>query len=315
MTSRIRRAVAGSVVVGAVLLSIIAGTLWSVDGNWWGAEQRRDPRDASVSSDISREDADWRGQVAIGGGSSTSCLVLGELLRQTLIERGYRVIDLVGMETPERIRQALADADVDLVWCNTPPELASQNGNGLADVVVVPTFVLDGWRLVVSEALAAQLPELTISALARVCEAAGSQIRFAAASPAPAHILGLLQLEDVANLCIDGETPVLPLAEVETRLKLTRIDLAVVPRLEETLTVAGFVPLDDDRGVMPQDAVQIVVQRSLLEQYPEIGSMLLSLGERVTTEIVHHLVTQVRLLRRSVEDVVREFLASSQPSA
>lgn len=311
MTVQKRRVVAGSVGIGVLFLSLIAGTVWwSLDAGRRGEEKVPGAGEPHASSDVSLDTTQGGGRITVGGGSSPSSLVLGELLRQTLIEEGYLIVDLVGMETPGHIRQALADTDIDLVWCAAAPESASS-----ADIVALPTRVFAGWRVIVSERLASQLSQPTLSALSTACEPLHAQIRSAAAEPFSVQILDHALLQEGTLLCIDEGTPVFSLAEAETQLKLTRVDLAVVPRLEETLTVAGFIPLEDDLGVLPQQPVSMIVRRSLLERDAELEPLLRSLGEHTTTEIIHHLVTQVRLLQRDVEDVVREYLTSLPPSA
>ena len=42
--------------------------------------------------------------------------ILGRLVQQALDGAGYRVIDLIGLGNRERVEQAVANWDVDLIW-------------------------------------------------------------------------------------------------------------------------------------------------------------------------------------------------------
>ncbi len=98
------------------------------------------------------------------------------------------------------------------------------------------------------------------------------------------------------------------LEEVEALLKFGAVDVAIVGSLEETLTISGFLELEDDLRVLDRDLISMIVQKSISTNYADINDILKTLGERLTSEVLHGLVSRIRLLRQEPEDVARVFL-------
>ncbi|MEE8593037.1 MAG: glycine betaine ABC transporter substrate-binding protein, partial [Candidatus Bipolaricaulota bacterium] len=98
------------------------------------------------------------------------------------------------------------------------------------------------------------------------------------------------------------------LKEVEALLKFGAVDVAIVGSLEETLTLSGFPAIEDGLRALGQDPISMIVQQSISTKYPEVNDVLKTLGERLTSEVLHSLVSRIRLLHKEPEDVAREFL-------
>jgi osmoprotectant transport system permease protein len=98
------------------------------------------------------------------------------------------------------------------------------------------------------------------------------------------------------------------LEEVEALLKFGAVDVAIVGSLEETLTLSGFIAIDDDLKALPEDPISMIVQQSILDTHPGLRDILEQLGERLTSAVLHDLVSRIRLLHREPDDVAREFL-------
>ena len=98
------------------------------------------------------------------------------------------------------------------------------------------------------------------------------------------------------------------LEEVEALLKFKAVDVAIVGSLEETLTLSGFPAIEDELRVLGQDPISMIVEQSILTKYPEVNNVLKTLGERLTSEVLHNLVSRIRLLHKEPKDVAREFL-------
>ena len=276
-------------------------------GNWWGVASIRDPRDAIVSNGVSLEQSAWKGTIAVGTGSDDVRVLLGRILQWTLAEEGFRVIDLVGMGPSERVQQALIDADVDLIWWSGS-DLEPQPPIEGSSFVVLPTPALEGWRIIVSAQLADRLSEATVAGLADWCSGSGERLRYTATSAlGDESFEGLLAAYGLAA-SVRSFTQADALEEVEALLKFGAVDVAIVGNLEETLTLQGFVAIEDELQVLEQGSISMIVQQSIVTTYPETQHVLKALGERLTSEVLHNLVSRIRLLHKEPEDVAREFL-------
>ena len=63
--------------------------------NWWGRSSSRDSTEAVVSDGVLLEQSAWKGVIAVGTGSTDVRVLLGRILQFSLIEAGFRVVDLV----------------------------------------------------------------------------------------------------------------------------------------------------------------------------------------------------------------------------
>ncbi len=279
-------------------------------GNWWGPHVERDASSAVTFGEVSLDVSAWKGTIAVGSGMDDVSLVLGRLLQQVLEGAGYRVIDLVGMGTSDRLQQALLDADVDLIWWDGG-EAGEPTTFANGEPSVISTRASDGWRIVISERLAEQLAEATASDLGRWYESTGEQLRYTSTASLGDEAFGEFTAAYALKDSVRSFTPSESLSEVEALLKFGAVDVAIVRSLEETLTVSGFVALSDDREVLEERAISMIVTPGLAEAYPDVLVVLSSLGERITENVLHDLVSRVRLLRKEPADVAGEFLATS----
>lgn len=276
-------------------------------GNWWGTASSRDSSDAVVSDGVSLEQSAWKGVIAVGTGSGDVHVLLGRILQYTLIEVGFRVVDLVGMEPSERVQQALLDSDVDLIWLSGTTS-GSQSPIEGSSSSVVSSGAVEGWRMIVSTRLADQLTESTASGLSDWINETGEQLRFAATSELSDEEFDAL-LAAYGMIGSDRSfTRSEALEEVEALLKFGAVDVAIVGSLEETLTIAGFLEITDDLQILGQAPISMIVQQSVSTDYKETDEILVALSERLTSEVLHDLVSRIRLLHQEAEDVAREFV-------
>jgi glycine betaine/choline ABC-type transport system substrate-binding protein len=96
--------------------------------------------------------------------------------------------------------------------------------------------------------------------------------------------------------------------ETEAAVKLPTIDIGIVNRIEETLSLMGFELLRDDGNFFEASQTVFVLQEDLLERYPELATIEKELRTLLTTEILHSLATRVRLLYLDPREVAREFM-------
>jgi hypothetical protein len=271
-------------------------------GNWWG-ETRSDPSSAKTSGDVDLEDSAWSGVVAIGTESEVFQVVLGHVLRQTLEELGFRVIDLIGLGTDERLRQALLERDVDLVWWTTKADEAADEG-----IETIGTRAVRSWEVVASLGFADRLPRISLAGMSDWLGLEGGTIRWAVprayGDAAFTWLVTTCGIDPARAAVTWTET----LEESETLLKFGLAELAVVENLQEGLTSSDYVVLEDDIGVFDVAPIVAKLRDDFLGDHPEIETALVTLADHLTTETVHGLVNRVRLLQRDPSEVAREFL-------
>jgi len=260
-------------VKNATSLTLLAG------GNRWS------PAAPRVEGLVSVPESGWKGSIALGSGTSTADRVLGRLLEWMLTEDGVHVVDLVGLGSDDALLAALGRGDVNAVWWDTgdPP-------SGLPFWVISPR---QGWSLVAKPGLS---PEQSAGE-ASISLAVPSGVATALADDA-ARKAGLLvgKVESADSS-----------AAAENLLKFGAVDCAVLDRLEETVTLSGYVALDT-ADALPSSSMGLVVEG----QTGDVGSALRATFERLrahlTDEDLKNLVSRVRLLGRDPLDVAMEYL-------
>ena len=276
-------------------------------GNWWGDPSQRDAAVAAISGDVSLESSAWIGTIAVGAGSDGVSMLLGRILQLTLSEQGFHVIDLVGLGPTHIVQQALLDEDVDLIWCCTMDEPGVVSIDTIPSVLI-PTSAVEGWRVVVSTQLAAELAEPSISGLAAWAAETRGSFQVTTVSTFDEEAFEVLITAYDLNESIESLTRAKTLDEVEALLKFGAVDVVIVESLKETLTLSGFLAIEDDLGVLEQSPISMVLQQRLVDEYPEIGRVLEALGRRLTSEQLHDLMTRIRTLRKDSDDVAQEFV-------
>ena len=257
----------------ATSLTLLAG------GNHWSGAT------AHVLGRVSIPESGWKGTIALGSGTSTVDLVLGRLLEWMLSEDGVRVVDLVGLGPGDDLAGALDRGDVNAVWWSEgspPPD---------APFWVVPAR--EGWSLVAS----ASVSSAQESGKVPVSIAVPSSVATNLAQQAVTH--AGLSMGKVESAATSGAA--------ESLLKFGTVDCAVLDRLDETVTLAGYVMLDT-ADVLPSTSIGLVVERVT----GDVGSTLRATFERLrshlTDETLRNLVSRVRLLGRDPLDVAMEYL-------
>jgi glycine betaine/choline ABC-type transport system substrate-binding protein len=98
------------------------------------------------------------------------------------------------------------------------------------------------------------------------------------------------------------------LQECEALLKLGAADVAIVGNLEETLSSADFVVLKDDRRGFESADISVILRREVGDRFPEIVQVVSDLCPRLTEDVLHGLVSRMRLLHQDPTIAAREYL-------
>jgi len=239
-----------------------------------------------VSGGVRLPQSAWKGTVVVGAGASPTSRVLGRLLELCLADAGFRVVDMVGFSSEEALLAALARGDVDAAWC--------LGGSGSGAFWEVPART--GWVLVASSGVA-DVQRATESGTTRRTTVS------VAASPGVSEEL-VRQALDHSGFALGAFQMAATADTAETTLQFGGADVAVVDRIDETVTLAGFRALDDG-GLLPSVSIGLALSATPSEGLRDV---FLRLAPWLTEDNLHGLVSRVRLLHRDPLDVALDFL-------
>jgi osmoprotectant transport system substrate-binding protein len=274
-------------------------------GNAWGGASRRGVMDARVSPNVNLRESAWKGTIAIGTEASDLQEILGHILRIALTHAGYHVADLIGMGTAGLVQNAAKVGDIDLITLESAGTGVPSADAGLTSFVLPARAA---WIAVVPESVADRLAERSLSALGAMLRDAGQALLWAVPQAVGEPVVAALR--DAYGLGGQVRTVVWAktLAEAEALLTFGAAEFAVLESLEETVTLSGFVGLEDDLHILPSETLAAMVRTELLAEYPEVGDVLSRLVPQLTPPALRDLMSRVRLLDRSPEAVATEFL-------
>ena len=240
-----------------------------------------------VSGDVRLPQSASRGTVVVGAGASPTSRVLGRLLELCLADAGFRVVDMVGFSSEEALLQALTRGDVDAAWC-----LGSSAGAGAFWEIPART----GWMLVASSGVAdAQ----------RANESGTTRRTSVSVAASPGAPEGLVrQALDHSGFVLGAFQMAATADAAETALQFGGVDVAVVDRIDETVTLAGFRVLDDGR-LLPSVSIGLALSATPSDGLRDV---FLRLAPWLTEDNLRGLVSRVRLLHRDPLDVALDFL-------
>ncbi len=275
-------------------------------GNQWGDGPSGGIAEALVSPDVNLLESAWKGTIAVGTEASDLQEILGDILRIALARAGYRVVDLIGMGSALLVQDAAKAGDIDLITLESAGVGAPNADAGLTSFVLPARA---GWVAVVPQGVADRLPERSLSALAAMLGGDGQALLWAVpqavGEPAVAALRDAYGLGGQVRAVVWAKT----LAEAEALLTFGAAEFALLESLEETVTLSGFVTLEDDRHILPSETLVVMVRTGLLADHPDVGDVLSRLVARLTPLALRDLMSRVRLLDRSPEAVAMDFLA------
>jgi parallel beta-helix repeat protein len=239
-----------------------------------------------VSGDVRLPQSTWKGTVAVGAGASPTSRVLGRLLELCLVDAGFRVVDMVGFSSEEALLAALARGDIDAAWC--------LEGSGIGAFWEIPART--GWLLVASSGVAdAQ----------QATESGATQKLPVSVAASPGVSEGLVrQALEHSGLALSVFQMAATADAAETTLQFGGADVAVVDRIDETVTLADFRALDDG-GLLPSVSIGLALSATPPEGLRDV---FMRLAPWLTEDNLHGLVSRVRLLHRDPLDVAFDFL-------
>jgi len=137
----------------------------------------------------------------------------------------------------------------------------------------------------------------------------GISVKLGAPAECPTRPFCQPGLEKTYNIKISGLTPLafdsLP---VKQALKANSIQLGEVATTDATLGQFGLVILDDDKNLQNADNLIPIVNKSKLDQHPQIATAINPLAAVLTTADLAHLNNQVDGERETVEQAAKTYL-------
>jgi osmoprotectant transport system substrate-binding protein len=260
-----------------------------------------------VSSGVIVPPSALKDAIAVGTRDSLDQVMLGRLIQLALQDNGFKVIDLIGLGEAERLKGALLDGDVDLAWSD--PRMLNAEELLSSEFTSFPTIAVQNrFAVVVSPELASKLASRTTSELSHLIREGGVKVIFAVP-----NTLSRAEFESCVSLYdlpITEEDVIWTkgLEETEILLQVGTVQVGFVRWIEETLSLTGFLLLEDDKSFFAVSQSALTVDRGLLARYPEIETIEMELSPLLTAEIIHSLASHVRLLHRDPTEVAREFL-------
>ena len=139
----------------------------------------------------------------------------------------------------------------------------------------------------------------------------GIAVKLAAPAECPTRPFCKPGLEKTYGIKISGITPLafdsLPAKQA---LKSGKVQLALVATTDATLDQLGLVVLTDDKKLQNADNLIPIVNKSVLDQHPQIADAINPLASVLTTDDLGNLDNQVDGERKTVEDVAKAYLQS-----
>jgi osmoprotectant transport system substrate-binding protein len=137
----------------------------------------------------------------------------------------------------------------------------------------------------------------------------GISVKLAAPAECPTRPFCKPGLEKTYNIKISGITPLsfdsLPLKQA---LKSGKVQLGLVATTDATLAQLGLVVLDDDKNLQNADNLIPIVNKSVLDQHPQMADAINPLASVLTTEDLGNLDNQVDGQRKTVAEVAKAYL-------
>jgi osmoprotectant transport system substrate-binding protein len=137
----------------------------------------------------------------------------------------------------------------------------------------------------------------------------GISVKLAAPAECPTRPFCKPGLEKTYNIKISSVTPLafdsLPLKQA---VKSGKVQLGLVATTDATLDQLGLVVLDDDKDLQNADNLIPIVNKSVLDQHPQIADAINPLASVLTTEDLGNLDNQVDGQRKTVEEVAKAYL-------
>jgi len=298
-------------------------------GEGGGGEGGGEGGGGETASDV----ADLSGaSFTVGSKEFTEQLILGQLTVQVLEDAGADVTDETGITGTTNVRKALESDEIDMYWEYTGTGWAELLGHDAGDAATDPQELFDAvaeedlskndvewlalapvnntYAIATSQSTSDELGVATLSDLAGVTSSSPEDATLCAASEFIDRPDGLPGLEEAYGFSFAEDA----LTEVELGIVFTRVPQGDPCKFGEVFATDGRIPandmvvLEDDKSFFVIYNLALTMNKSVLDEYPELEDLFAPIAEKLTTEELQALNSQVDVDGLPEEQVAQKWL-------
>ncbi len=285
--------------------------------------------DADVEDDeVVEVEEGARGEIVVSGKTFAEALTLGYLTVYLLEDRGFDVVDEVGLAEVALIRPALESGEIDIYWEYTGTGL--MNVMGHEEVVTDPQECFELIRdwdfdthnivwldyapanntfvLFTSSELHEEMGWTTISEVAAYIDE-GNSLELATPAEWTERADGLPNFE--AHYGFEyprGDLVIVELGLAYQAVGTGQADVGIGDATEGRIAQYNLVVLEDDKLFFPAYNPSPVVRGEILDAYPDIAPIMKELSVMLDLETLTLLNKRVAVEGEQPEDVAKDFL-------
>jgi osmoprotectant transport system substrate-binding protein len=263
--------------------------------------------------------------LTVGGKAFTEQLIISEMSKQLLEQKGYTIDKKDGMGT-KIVRAALENGEVDLYWEYTGTSLITFNKitdklspeetyervkqlDGEKGLVwLAPSKANNTYAMTIRKDNPKTNGMETISDMAASYNA-GKPLMLGTSAEFPKRPDGLSAVEEVYGFKA-GRENVRPMDLGLAYKALSNGDLDVIASqaTDGLIAAMDLKVLKDDKGFFPNYAMTPVVRKEVLDANPDLKGILESLSAKLDDSVMQHLNGEVDVDKKTVEEVAANFL-------
>jgi osmoprotectant transport system substrate-binding protein len=268
----------------------------------------------------------------VGSKEFTEQLILGQITVQVLEDAGAEVTDETGITGTTNVRKAMESEEIDMYWEYTGTGWAELLGNDAGDAATDPQELFDNvakedlskndvkwlalapvnntYAIATSSSTSEDLGVTTLSDLAEVASSSPDDATLCAASEFIDRTDGLPGLEKSYGFDLPEDA----LTEVELGIVFTRVPQGDPCKFGEVFATDGRIPandmvvLEDDKSFFVIYNLALTMNTSVYDENPELEDLFTPVAEKLTTEELQALNSQVDVDGLPEEQVAQKWL-------
>jgi osmoprotectant transport system substrate-binding protein len=265
--------------------------------------------------------------VTVGGKGYTEQQIMAEMTAQYLRAKGFTVDKRAGLGTAA-LRQAQESGQIDLYWEYTGTSLITFNK--IADKMTAEASYEKVKELDAAKGLVWLKPSKINSTYAIAMRAdsakekgidslsdlaakvrGGTPLKFGSNTEFYARPDGLRPLEQTYGFEFQRENIVrMDSGLVPQAIRDKQVDVGNILALDGRVISFNFVLLKDDKAYFPIYNSTPVVRKETLDRNPRLAELLNALSAKLDDDVIRRLNAAVDVDKRSLEEVVKEYLKS-----
>ena len=268
----------------------------------------------------------------VGSKEFTEQLILGQITVQLLENAGAEVTDETGITGTTNVRKALESEEIDMYWEYTGTGWAEILGHDAGEAPTDPQELFDTvaeedmskndvkwlalapvnntYAIATSQGTSDDLGVTTLSDFAEVANSSPEDATLCAASEFIDRADGLPGLEQAYGF----ELPEDALTEVELGIVFTRVPEGDPCKFGEVFATDGRIPandmvvLEDDKSFFVIYNLALTMNNSVYEEHPDLEDLFTPVAEKLTTEELQKLNSQVDVDGLPEDQVAQKWL-------